>query len=414
MYNTRATSLIQKNGAVAGVKTKNENDAKEMTFNGKAIIVSTGGFGGSEELWTKYRPELTGYVTTNHPGATGDGIRMIEEVGGALVDIEQIQIHPTVEQATSVLISESVRGSGAILINQEGKRFVNDLETRDKVSAAIIALPEKSAYVFFDETLRKKKAEIDKYISKGFVVEGSTLEELAQKLQMDAATLTNTVNTWNESVAKGKDDAFGRTTGMGISLNQAPYYAIKIAPGVHHTMGGVKINTNTEVIGVNDAVIPALFAAGEVTGGVHGGNRLGGNAVCDIIVFGRQAGLNASKYAKANGGKGTGATTTTTKKAEPSTIKAGLAPQFKNGEYSATAMGNNGEVVVTAIVENGFITKITAKHKETESIFMQVEETLIPNIIYEQSTDVDSISGATYSSDAVKEAMNNIIDQAKK
>ena len=109
----------------------------------------------------------------------------------------------------------------------------------------------------------------------------------------------NTMNTWNESVAKGEDAEFGRNNGMDADLSTAPYYAIKIAPGIHHTMGGIKINTNAEVIDTNGNVIPGLFAAGETTGGIHGGNRVGGNAVCDFIVFGRIAGKSASEFAGA-------------------------------------------------------------------------------------------------------------------
>ena len=114
---------------------------------------------------------------------------------------------------------------------------------------------------------------------------------------MPEADLKATLDTWNKAVADKNDAEFGRTTGMDNDLSKAPYYAIAIAPGIHHTMGGVKINTETQVIGEGDKAIPALYAAGEVTGGIHGNNRIGGNAVADIIIFGRQAGTQAAKYA---------------------------------------------------------------------------------------------------------------------
>ena len=114
---------------------------------------------------------------------------------------------------------------------------------------------------------------------------------------VDADAFVETMNTWNAAVAAGVDEEYGRNNGMDDDLSTAPFYAIKIAPGIHHTMGGVKINAETEVISTEGGAIPGLFAAGEVTGGVHGGNRIGGNAVCDFVVFGRIAGANAAAYA---------------------------------------------------------------------------------------------------------------------
>ena len=133
---------------------------------------------------------------------------------------------------------------------------------------------------------------VNTYIEKGFVQSDETIEALAGQLEMDSATLAQTLTSWNETVASQVDGAFNRTTGMVNPLAAAPYYAIQIAPGIHHTMGGLKINANAQVISTEGTVIEGLYAAGEVTGGVHGSNRIGGNAVADIIVFGRQAGNN--------------------------------------------------------------------------------------------------------------------------
>ena len=110
---------------------------------------------------------------------------------------------------------------------------------------------------------------------------------------MDPAVLSQTLEDWNTAVANKKDGEFNRETGMDADLTKAPYYAIKVAPGVHHTMGGVRINTNAQVLDENGNVIPGLYAAGEVTGGIHGANRLGGNALTDTVVFGRIAGESA-------------------------------------------------------------------------------------------------------------------------
>ena len=220
----------------------------------------------------------------------------IQEVGADLVDIEQIQLHPTVEQKTSMLITESVRGDGAILVNQDGKRFTNELLTRDVVSAAELEQPGSYAYIIFDQKLRDGLKAIEKYVSTGITVQGDTIEDLAAQIEVDPATLAETLKNWNQYVADQNDPDFGRDTGMDNDLSTAPYYAIKIAPGIHHTMGGVHIDTDAEVIDTNGNEIPGLFAAGEVCGGVHGGNRLGGNAVADIVVFGRIASESAVEY----------------------------------------------------------------------------------------------------------------------
>ena len=294
MYNTKATSLMTLEGKVVGVKA--EGPDAYYTINAKAVILATGGFGNNQEMIVNYRNDLLGTVTTSAPGITGDGIEMAEEVGADLVDIEQIQLHPTVEQGTSMLITESVRGDGAILVNQEGKRFINELLTRDVVSAGELEQTGSYAYIIFDQRLRDGLKAIEKYVSTGITVQADTIEGLAEQLDIDPATLAETLATWNQYVADKKDPEFGRDTGMDNDLSQPPYYAIKIAPGIHHTMGGVRIDTKAQVIDTNGKPIPGLFAAGEVTGGVHGGNRIGGNAVADIVVFGRVASDSAVKY----------------------------------------------------------------------------------------------------------------------
>ena len=294
MLNTKATKLITTDGAVTGVEA--ENASENLVINAKAVILATGGFGANEEMYTQYRPDLLGTVTTNAPGATGDGIVMALAVGADLVDIEQIQLHPTVEQTTSMLITEGVRGDGAILVNQSGERFINEMETRDVVSAAELEQEGCYAYVIFDQNLRDGLKAIEKYVNNGLTVQADTIEELAEKLNINPETLAKTLADWNAAVASGKDEAFGRDTGMEHDLSVAPYYAIQIAPGIHHTMGGVKIDTEAHVINTDGEAIPGLFAAGEVTGGVHGGNRIGGNAVADIVVFGRIAAESAIAY----------------------------------------------------------------------------------------------------------------------
>ncbi|MDO4546742.1 MAG: flavocytochrome c [Clostridia bacterium] len=292
IYDTRATELTMQDGKVNGVKVVGPEG--EYIIYADAVILATGGFGANEEMYVQYRPDLEGFVTTNAPGATGDGIVMGQAVGAAVVDIEQIQIHPTVEQNTSALITEGLRGDGAILVNQEGQRFTDEVGTRDVVSAAVIAQTGSYAYLIVDQKMVDASTVIAGYITRGFTKQGDTYAQLASELNMDAAAFEETMAQWNQNVANGEDGQFGRTS-FANALDTAPFYAIQIAPGVHHTMGGLKIDSHACVISTDGEEIPGLYAAGEVTGGVHGANRLGGNAVADIVVFGRIAGSSAAE-----------------------------------------------------------------------------------------------------------------------
>ena len=296
--NANVTEITEKDGKVNGVKVLfNNND--EKTIAADAVVVTSGGYGANMDMIAEVRSDLKGLVTTNQEGSTGDGIKMIEKLGGVTVDMDQIQVHPTVQQDNSYLIGEAVRGEGAILVSSEGTRFTNELDTRDNVTAAINKLPEKSAYLVFDSGVKSRAKAIEQYEKMGFVIQGDTLEALAQEIGVPADQLTTTLDTWNNAVKNKEDAEFGRTTAMDNDLSGAPYYAIKIAPGIHYTMGGVKINTNTEVLNKDGQPIPGLFAAGELTGGLHGQNRIGGNSVAEIIIFGRQAGIKSAEFVQA-------------------------------------------------------------------------------------------------------------------
>lgn len=295
MLDCNVTEIITENHKVVGVKVT-EEDGSIQTIKAKAVIIATGGFSANREMVEKYRPDLKGFVTTNHKGATGSGIMILEKLGAGTVDMKEIQIHPTVEQTTSYLISESIRGGGAILVSQKGERFVNELNTRDKVSAEIIKLPEHYSYILFDQQVRDENKSVEEYVSQNLTIQADSINELAQKLSIDANTLHKTIERYNHFVNNKQDEDFGRTTGLRHPIDKAPFYAIKIAPGIHHTMGGVTINTETQVLDTEKNVISGVFAAGEVVGGVHGANRIGGNAVADIIIFGMQAGKQATDY----------------------------------------------------------------------------------------------------------------------
>ena len=291
------TILTDANGAAVGV-SGTDKDGNTVVVNAKSVILATGGFGANLDMVTQYKPELAGFMTTNAAGAQGQGIEMATAIGAGTVDMDQIQIHPTVEANTAALITEGLRGDGAILVNANGERFIDEVGTRDVVSAAEIAQPGSYSWLIVDQAMADASSVIQGYIKKGYTKTGATYEELAKELDVDPATFANTMETWNGYVEAKNDPDFGRTS-FANPLNNGPYYAIKVTAGVHHTMGGVTINSATEVLKEDGTVIPGLFAAGEVTGGVHGANRLGGTAVADFVVFGRIAGESAANYASA-------------------------------------------------------------------------------------------------------------------
>lgn len=272
---------------------QNEN---QLHLECHQVILATGGFGASKELIKQYAPQYADFKTTNQEGATGDGLRLAQSLGAQLIQLNLVQIHPTVQQDNphTYLIGETVRGEGAILVNNDGKRFVNELDTRKKVSNAIIAQPTGHAYLILDQKVFQRVKALGFYQSVGLVKQADTLAELASQINLDQQHLSETITEWNTAVKKQNDAQFGRHTGMR-TLDTTPFYAIHVAPAVHYTMGGIHIDKETHVLDENGNIIPGLFAAGEVAGGLHGNNRVGGNSIAETIVFGRQAGIQSSK-----------------------------------------------------------------------------------------------------------------------
>ncbi|MEC5320842.1 flavocytochrome c [Brenneria populi subsp. brevivirga] len=296
--NTPATEIMQNDkGAVTGVKAKGK-DGKEYTIDAKKVMITSGGFGANFAMIKEYDPRLVDFKTTNAPGAQGEGIKMAQKLNAKLVDMEYIQIHPTTIPGQGILISEGVRGDGAILVNEQGKRFTNELLTRDVVSQNILKQPGKHAYVIFNDALVKQNHTIETYFKQKLVVEGNTIEALAKAIKVDEKQLAQTVSAYSGYVKDKKDAEFGRES-LKLSLDSGKYYAIEVTPGIHHTMGGIAINTKAQVLDVNGKVIPNLFAAGEAAGGVHGANRLGGNSLADIVTYGRIGADEAVKEIKA-------------------------------------------------------------------------------------------------------------------
>lgn len=291
----KVTGLIADNGKVTGV-TVEQKDGTTYNVKAKATIIATGGFGANIEMVTSYQPKLKGFSTLNHKGATGDAFAWVTKLGSDLIQMEQIQIHPTAEATNHILITEAVRGNGAILVNQQGARFINEMDTRDVVSAAILAQEGAKAYLIFDQGVRKSLASIETYANQGLLKTGNTIDELARSIACPSSALQATLSKYNEYQTTGTDKDFGRSaTQMTAAITTPPFYAVAVTPAIHHTMGGLHVDEGMHVLRADGSAIQGLYAAGEVTGGVHGGNRLGGNGVADIVVNGKIAGKNASQ-----------------------------------------------------------------------------------------------------------------------
>ncbi len=309
VFECRAESLItDETGRVTGV-TGTGTDGTPYTFTAsKGVVVATGGFSANVEMRMEY-DEIWGNLnesvpTTNAPSITGDGIEMVKAIGANLVGMGQIQLLPTADPVTGQ--TNNVIGEGTnMYVNQDGKRFVDESSRRDVLAKAILEQPGQYCYIIstfqnsrLDEEYKNNyHLYLDDLIASGAVVKGDTLEELAEKIGVPVETFVETCTNFNQYVADGEDPEFGRKvfpSNAALEM-EGPFYACKRAPAVHHTMGGVEVNTDNAVLKADGTVIPGLFAAGEVTGGFHGSNRLGGNAVAEAIATGRNAGANVLK-----------------------------------------------------------------------------------------------------------------------
>lgn len=295
---TRANELIVENGKVVGVKATTSEGANVTLHANSGVVLATGGFSANAPMvveYNNYWPGLSDTMpSTNAPTITGDGIVMAKAVGADLVGMGFAQLMPSSHPVDGSLFS-GIWGSAEtqVFVNKEGKRYVNEYAERDVISKAALAQTDGIFYIICDNKIAKN-ADVAGMEAKGNVVVADTLEELAEKLGIPADTFVETIERYNSFVDAQKDDDFGKPL-FGEKIDEAPFVATPRSPSLHHTMGGVKIDTNTHVISTEGNVIDGLYAAGEVTGGLHAGNRLGGNAMTDFLVFGRIAGENAAK-----------------------------------------------------------------------------------------------------------------------
>lgn len=291
-------------GPVLGLEVKEDGKKKNIRIK-RALIMASGGFGRDIKMRQDFNPSIVPeFNCTNHMGATGEMIRYAQAIGADSLQLAFIQLYPFAEPVKGTLDAPAVYpfrgpGYGIVYVDTKGKRFVNELERRDVVSRAEIATGSKPTYSIFHEKMIAKmgtKEEVEKGIARGRFVQANTIAELAGKIGVPADALVGTIKKHNQYLKDKKDPDFNKPiTDVMMVLEEGPFYAIAQWPAVHHTMGGLRINKDTQVIDIWGKPIPRLYAAGEVTGGIHGANRLGGNATADCVVFGRIAGTNAAK-----------------------------------------------------------------------------------------------------------------------
>lgn len=299
---TNCYELIFEDNKVKGVKANIKTG--QLTVNAKSVILATGGFGANKKMLYENDKEIDDKIlSTNQPGSTGDGIIMAQKIGADVVDMDKIQLYPICDVQTGKLLytADTRLTSGAILVNKQGNRFVEELDTRRKISMAIKEQQDSTAYQIWDEdsmqkskVLQDHKIEYDNLIENKKMIKANSIEEIADFFDLDKENLKQTIEKFNKDSENGKDTLFNLRR-LGFKIEKAPFYCLKAVPAVHHTMGGLKINKEAKVLNTKAQEIDGLFAAGEVTGGIHGNNRLGSVSIADITVFGIIAGTNASK-----------------------------------------------------------------------------------------------------------------------
>ena len=304
--NMKAEELIKdKDGRVVGVKAT--MDGSEYTFNAKGgVVLATGGFGANPEMVKKYNPKIDErFKTTDAPGTTGEALYMAERAGAQLVNMGYIQTYPICDPISGAIeLIADARFDGAIMLNQEGKRFVEELQRRDVLSEAILNQTGQYCWVLWNDnigkisnTVKAHANEYEAFTKQGIMTTCDDLKCIADFTKIPFDQLRKTVKRVSDMAGKGNDKDFNHRSGL-VDMQQGKYYVIKAVPSTHHTMGGVRINLDNQVLDRYDQVIPGLFAVGEVTGGIHGSNRLGGNAICDIFTFGRLTGIYLGKHLK--------------------------------------------------------------------------------------------------------------------
>lgn len=398
VLNTTATDLVVEDGRVVGVRAKTKA-GDLLTVKAGAVVLATGGYGQNSALVAQHNPGLAGAITDEIAPTTGEGLAMAQAVGAAAVDLDLFTTFPAVEAKTHQMIFPMYLPSNAIFVDQTGRRFVAEGFDDPKTNAAI--LKRGLVWAVFDQKHLDKAPGLQSLVKYGVAAQGASVNQLAAAMKVPADALGGTVKEWNQAVASGKDAAFGRTQGMARGIVQGPYYAISLGVGVHYCLGGLVISPETQVLSTQGKAIPGLFAAGEVTGGVHGTTKVDGSTFADTIIYGRIAGQKAAAWAKSQGPH------LLVLPPSPRAAEPQVAGNFPNGVWEGSGAGRGGDIRVRVTVRDRSIRDVEILSlDETPAKVQALKDELIPSIIQKQSVEVDAVSGATLSSEGVLEAVD--------
>ena len=312
LLETKATDLIVKNGRVVGVKAIGRNGPVEA-YGTKGVIMSTGGFGSNVKfrqkvntgIWKEAKLDDRIGCSNISVAAQGDGLMMAKKAGAELIGLADIQVHPNGTPGTGLMLDIKTSGRNRLFINENGDRFVNEGAARDVLSKAVFAQPHSTYWLVQNYLRYPDENKIDllsgrtmhDMLEQGRVKKAKDLEELSKMTGMPLDHLKASIEEYNKAVRnKGTPDKYGCVANHtdDREMTKGPWYFAKKVPTIHHTMGGIRIDANAHALNAKGEWVKGLYAAGETTGGIHGENRLGGNAVADDMVFGRTAGRNAA------------------------------------------------------------------------------------------------------------------------
>ena len=419
MTNVVGTGLVtNENGEVIGV-TANDGE-KDFNIFAKNTVLATSGFAANKEMLEKYIPEIVDAYPMVAPGATGEGIQWGVELGAAVANMKAYQGHAFFNEETKQTISQSMANIGGIFVNKNGVRFTNEYNGYSELSPHVLAQPGKYAYLVVNQDIADATANFPKYQEQGIVVSGNSAEELATNLGIDATALADTFSRYQASIAKGEDE-FNKTK---LPANwDGPYYAIRITADLRHTQGGLVTDTDAHVLREDGSVIQGLYAAGGVTEGftsTGGAAYMSGDGLLQAFVFGRIAGKNAATETKGNITATTWTDTNVKETLEEKEISN--TPNvdtntltYKDGTYEGTGKGHSGETVLSVVVIDGKVNDIELiSHGDTEDIFASALEPVLTQAIENNGTSkVDTVAGATNSSNGLIEAINNALAKAQ-
>jgi len=303
---TKATAtklLTDSDGSVSGVEFV--KDGQTYTERG-AVVIATGGYGADftdDSLLQKHRPDLAHLPTTNGDHCSGDGIKMALGVGGSTKDMERVQVHPTglinpeePDAKVKFLAAEALRGCGALLLDRDGNRFCNELGRRDYVSGCMFKGKGPFRLVLNGAASREIEWHCKHYVGRGLMKHFKHGNDLAKEMGISPDTLKKTFDKYNEVASKGTDE-FDKKFFQNTPLKLDDYFNVAmVTPVIHYCMGGIHVSPNSEVLTESGEPVNGLYCTGEVMGGTHGINRLGGSSLLDCVVFGRVSGRNVSSY----------------------------------------------------------------------------------------------------------------------